>query len=400
MNFEKLPEGWQIKNLSNCLESLESGGRPKGGASLNGEMPSIGAEHLNNRGSFNFESMKFIPIEYYNGMSRGKIKKEDILIVKDGATTGKTSFVDSKFPYNEAAVNEHVFIVRTDSAILNARFAFYFLYSDFGKKQILKDFRGSAQGGITTGFVSKVKLPLPPLAVQQQIAAILEKADAAREKRRQANQLTEQFLQSAFLEMFDARKHRIVKLQDVCTRITDGTHKTPNYIESGVPFVSVKDVRGGRLSFEDVKYISREEHQLMTKRWRPERNDILYTKVGATFGNATLINVDTEFSIFVSLALLKPNFRLINPIFLTCMMNSEFIKRQARRRVRGIAVPDLHLVEIKDFDVFLPDISEQQKFAALVEKVESLRAKQRQSEQELEHLLNSLMQRALRGELS
>lgn len=258
---------------------------------------------------------------------------------------------------------------------------------------------GSTFKEISKEKLESIRIQLPPLLIQKQIAAILEKADAAREKRQQANQLTEQFLQSAFLEMFGDGTHQRAKLRDVCRIITDGTHVTPKYSNQGVPFVSVKDVRSKRIDFSDVKYISEEEHRFITRRCRPEKGDILYTKVGATFGNAVVVDVDIEFSIFVSLALLKPKFDIIDPTFLKYMMNTDFVKSQARQRVRGIAVPDLHLVEIKDFDIYLPAMDEQRKFLALVEKVELLRTKQGESGKELEKLFQSLMQKAFRGEL-
>ncbi len=107
---------------------------------------------------------------------------------------------------------------------------------------------------------------------------------------------------------------RWVKLQDICRDISDGTHFTPQYIKSGVPFLSVKDVKANGIFFDSCRYISQEEHEQLCRRCKPERGDVLYTKVGTT-GIAKAIDIDTEFSIFVSVALLKlkddicPNYR-------------------------------------------------------------------------------------------
>ncbi|GAI23306.1 unnamed protein product, partial [marine sediment metagenome] len=130
------------------------------------------------------------------------IKQNDILVVKDGATTGKVAIVKESFPYKTAAVNEHLFIIRIDTARLEPKFVFYYLFSRLGQNYILRGFHGSAQGGITKNFTDNIKFPLLDLPTQRRIAEILDKADAARAKRQEALKLTDQFLKSTFLEMF------------------------------------------------------------------------------------------------------------------------------------------------------------------------------------------------------
>ena len=154
-----LLKDWDNKPLREVLDTLESGGRPKGGAQKEG-IPSIGGEHLNNDGKFNFEKMKFIPKDYFSSMSKGIIEKKDVLIVKDGATTGKTSFVNNDFPYEKSAVNEHVFIARANDKIFS-KYLFYFLYSLEGQEQLKKAITGSAQGGINLSILDKIYVKYP-----------------------------------------------------------------------------------------------------------------------------------------------------------------------------------------------------------------------------------------------
>ena len=112
----ELPEGWRWLSLGDLLISLESGSRPKGGAvGITTGVPSLSAEHITQYGTFDFSSLRFVPREFYEQMTRGHIKRSDILIVKDGATTGKTAFVDDTFPFDEAVGNEHVFLCRPNS---------------------------------------------------------------------------------------------------------------------------------------------------------------------------------------------------------------------------------------------------------------------------------------------
>lgn len=163
-------------------------------------------------------------------------------------------------------------------------------------------------------------------------------------------------------------KFRIVELKKICKKITDGTHFTPKYIPDGVPFLSVKDIRENKISFENTKFISTEEHQNLIKRCKPEAEDILLTKVG-TIGLAAVIPKDSpEFSIFVSVALLKIDKDKANPYYISVYLNSKFAKFQIDRILKGISVPDLHLENIAQIKIILPPLEIQNKIAELMNR--------------------------------
>jgi len=169
----ELPRGWVATSLSELVTELESGSRPRGGVRGIAEgVPSIGGEHLNYNGGFNLDSVKYVPIDFAARMTKGRIRHSDILVVKDGATTGKTAFVDSRFPFEDAVVNEHVFICRPNREI-EPRFLFGFLISKEGQDRILENFKGSAQGGINQSFAPNTEVPLAPLVEQRRIVAKL-----------------------------------------------------------------------------------------------------------------------------------------------------------------------------------------------------------------------------------
>lgn len=181
-----LPEGWVETTLDQLLQTLESGSRPKGGVrGITEGVPSIGGEHLDNTGGFRFESIKFVPFNFFKRMNRGRIQAGDILVVKDGATTGKVALVRENFPYDPAVINEHVFICRPVEGVYSP-FLFYFLFSDEGQNRILENFRGSAQGGINQSFAIGTNVPLAPLAEQKRIVAkveqLLARGNAIRER--------------------------------------------------------------------------------------------------------------------------------------------------------------------------------------------------------------------------
>ena len=159
-------------------------------------------EHVNSEGGFDFTNIKRIPRSFYDTMRGGRIAPFDILVVKDGATTGKTSFVREDFPFPDAAVNEHVFCVRVDQEKASPAYVYHFLRLPRGQKAIQLDFRGATVGGISREFAAKAKLPLPPLEEQRRIAEVLDRAEALRAKRRTALAQLDSLTQSVFLDLF------------------------------------------------------------------------------------------------------------------------------------------------------------------------------------------------------
>jgi len=191
-----IPKGWIEVNLIDLLLSLESGSRPKGGVKgIKDGIPSIGAEHLNYTGGFHLDNIKYVPLDYAKKMIRGKIQLNDILIVKDGATTGKTALIGPLFPYFDAVVNEHVFICRPSNYI-EPKYLFWFLWSETGQKRVMKNFKGSAQGGINTSFAYNTIIPLSPVNEQKRIIGVIEnlvnKLTNIEEKSRQIEVLAEE----------------------------------------------------------------------------------------------------------------------------------------------------------------------------------------------------------------
>lgn len=195
-----MTEGWVETTLDQLLQGLESGSRPKGGVhGITEGIPSIGGEHLNENGGFRFESIKFVPYSFFERMNQGHVQTGDILIVKDGATTGKVALARDDFPYDSAVVNEHVFICRPVSSVYSP-FLFYFLFSKEGQDRILENFRGSAQGGINQSFAPGTAIPLAPLAEQKRIVAKLEeliaRVNAARNRLVKVSEILKRFRQS------------------------------------------------------------------------------------------------------------------------------------------------------------------------------------------------------------
>lgn len=150
-------------------------------------------------------------------------------------------------------------------------------------------------------------------------------------------------------------KYKIFSFDEVCSKITDGTHQTPEYVSQGITFLSAKDVTSQELSLKNVKYIPLHLHNQLKSRCLPQKDDILLAKNGTT-GVAALFTLDYEVSIYVSLALLRCNLQFITPKFLLYYINSKFAKEQFDKGLIGVGVPNLHLSVIRNTLIPLPPL--------------------------------------------
>ena len=197
-----------------------------------------------------------------------------------------------------------------------------------------------------------------------------------------------------------------VTLGSILNKLTDGTHKTPKYTTDGIKFVSVKDMSNGVLSLENTKLISEEEHQELYARCNPEKGDILLSKVGTT-GVPAIVNTTEQFSLFVSVALLKFDRECIDLKFLYYMLMSPLVQTQATENTRGVGNKNCVLDAIANTMVVLPPLAEQKRivikveellpyvdrYAAAYEKLEQFNAKFP------EDMKKSILQYAIQGKL-
>ena len=153
-------------------------------------------------------------------------------------------------------------------------------------------------------------------------------------------------------------------LGEVCSYINDGVHKTPNYIDNGIPFYSVENVSAN--NFEDVKFISEEEHLIFSKRCMPEKGDILLTRIG-TLGLTKLIDWEVNASIYVSLALLKINRKEIEPRYLYAYSKSIFFVNNIKKLALTNATPQkIYMGEISKVPLLIPKSKKEQTAIAQV----------------------------------
>ncbi|MDE0432908.1 MAG: restriction endonuclease subunit S [Bryobacterales bacterium] len=165
-NIEELRLKWVLKSVgSGKRNNNNDGGNQE-------EVLSIGGEHIGRQGEWVLDNPRYISLDDFASMSSGSIQENDILLVKDGATIGKTAIADP-LPFIRAAVNEHVFLLRVSDDNC-PRYYFYVMQSSSVQDQIWREVRGSAQPGLTSEFRNNVIVPKPSKKIQQEIANYLD----------------------------------------------------------------------------------------------------------------------------------------------------------------------------------------------------------------------------------
>lgn len=239
---------------------------------------------------------------------------------------------------------------------------------------------------LTVGDLRAIEVPTPPASEALEIARFLNyeatRIDALIEKQRQLIDLLKEKRRAVISHAVTKGLNPDAPLRDTgiewlgkvpahwsisapkyfTTRIIDGPHHTPSYIDDGIPFVTVKNLTAGeRISLEDTKRISRSDHLQFVKRAHPRPGDILITKDG-TLGVTRVVETDAEFSIFVSVALVQLR-RSADPWFVRFAFESSSTWAQFSIMAAGAALKHIVLSTIANVRIPMPPLEEQQEIA-------------------------------------
>ena len=255
--------------------------------------------------------------------------------------------------------------------------------------------------------LAEFSIPLPPIAEQKRIAAILDKAEELRSLRRKALAELDAIVQSIFLEMFgdplkNPNNFPIRKLRELCSHVIDCPHSTPIYASEITPYACVRssDIQNSELTFSDTKYIKLEEYKKRIERGVPQQGDVVYCREGARFGNAALITDDTPpICLGQRMMLFRPEVRKARGEFIWGYLSSPIAYHQALREVGGSASPHINIRDITAFQIPVPPLDRQCEFAQRISAIKKLKHIQRESLAQLDALFASLQHRAFQGEL-
>lgn len=450
---DALPPGWAEKPLLTLLSSLETGKRPRGGVrGITEGVPSLGGEHLAADGGFDFSRLRFVPEEFAATMKRGHLAPGDVLIVKDGATTGKTALVGEDFPFPNAVVNEHLFVCRPGAEV-SSRFLAAFLRSPDGQRRILAHFQGAAQGGINREFATGTMVPVPPPAEQRRITdhlAEVERAYLDGRARLAACRVALEHLQGALLaaacagrmtedwrarnpdatsvrEELEGVAPRARRRRSEATIDLDLPELPEHYVlttlgaaadllqygtskrcdaspDRGIPVLRMGNIQRGRLDLESLKYCDAgaELDQLILA-----DGDLLFNRTNSPelVGKSAVFR-GTERTSFASyLIRVRLHPQIADPDFVNFWINSPTGRRWSRLvKSDGVSQSNINGTKLASLPLPLPPLAEQEEIVrratAGLTAAESLLGTCDRTGRTLDQVFRSAMASAFRGELS
>lgn len=215
------------------------------------------------------------------------------------------------------------------------------------------------QASIATSDLKTVEIPLPPLEIQQQIVAEIEGYQKIIDG---AKQVVNNYKPNIRVK----EEWEMVELDQLCD-VRDGTHDSPKYVlENGIPFVTQKNITKEGLSFDDIQFISREDHQKIIKRSNVEFGDIIISMIGANRGMSCVIDDNREFSI-KNVGLIKPLGK-INHTYLLYFLKSPSAQAYISLMSSGGAQQFIGLTSLRKFPIPLPDVIEQIEIVKSIEE--------------------------------
>ena len=354
-------------------------------------------------------AIRYLQIEDLNGNAANKytyetgvlVNTDDIIIAWDGANAGKvgtglTGIIGSTLA--RMVINQE---------FAYTKFLYWFLNSKF---DLIKSQRtGATIPHISNSALRNLSVPLPPLEIQKKIAAILDKADELRQNDKKILEKYDQLAQSVFFEMFGKSypNNKIFKVSDLAAQHKGSMRTGPfgsdllhsEFTDSGIAVLGIDNVVENRFTWKQRRFISNKKYAAL-KRYTVKPNDVLITIMG-TIGRSAVVPKDISLAINTKhLAAITVNQEICNPFFLSFSLHSDpWIRYQLESKGRGAIMTGLNLSIISDLTIKLPAIEDQNKFAEILDRIDTQKGITKLSIIKSEDLFQSLLQRAFKGEL-
>jgi type I restriction enzyme, S subunit len=285
---------------------------------------------------------------------------------------------------------------------VEVKFLLYYLRSI--ETKIAEKANGSTFSAITQKDLQQIQIPLPPLATQQKIAAILDAADAYRQLTKTLIAKYDQLAQSLFLDMFgdpvrNEKGWEKVRLSHLYINDKDGTKcgpfgsalKKEEFTNNGIPVWVMDNIQGGRFINKTALFIKKEKYETLAS-YRTFSGDIIISRAG-TVGKMAVVNYEGEAIISTNLIRLRLDKTKLIPLIFIILMNNWGPKVAKLRTGADGAFTHMNTGILNDIEIALPPIALQNLFAERIQHIEAQKQQAQASLQKAEKLFNSLLQR-------
>ena len=339
---------------------------------------------------------KYISESTFNKLSCTEVYPGDILVSRLPEPVGRACIIPEKNERMITAVD--CTICRPNETLISKEYMCYFMRSNVYHTRLLGSVTGTTRKRISRKNLGNVEVKIPPKGEQNAIVKQLDSLTSVISLRSRELELLDELVRGRFVELFGdpvinpmAWEKRLLK--DVCTKLNDGTHFSPESFETGkYKYVTAKNIKASGFDFTNITYVPEEVHRAIYERCNPELGDVLYIKDGATTGIAMVNTLEEEFTLLSSVALLKQNRAIMNGHFLTTLLNNENMYMDIRNNMGGAAITRLTVAKLNAIRVIVPPIELQNEFADFVHQIDKSKLIVQKELDETQLLFDSLMQ--------
>jgi type I restriction enzyme, S subunit len=395
MDFQK------IKNISQQIRGVSYKSKDVG------KDPSVDSVPVLRSNSITEEGLKLNNLVYVPKAMIKKnqyLKKNDILIT---ASSGSKKIVGRSVRINEdmeASFGAFCKVLRPNKEI-NPLLFFYFFKTKKYRSYIENIVQGANINNLKNEHLGELKFPI--IDKPDVVAKALNDAFLIYKKRKEGLKLLDEFLNSTFLEMFgdpalNPKAYKTDLLDNLTQKIGSGS--TPKggskiYQESGSLFIRSQNVLMNELRLDNAVFISDDIHNSMKNTW-VKKNDLLLNITGASIGRVAVYSGEDDIAnVNQHVCIIRVMKKEINPIFISYLIAQNNYQKKIMMSNIGGTRQAFNFKTIKTFEIILPKIKLQNKFADIVKQTELLKSQYQESKKELDNLFNSLMQRAFKGEI-
>jgi len=400
----KIPKDWKVARLTEVADYINGYAFSPKDWKTEG-LPIIRIQNLNDPAA---------EFNYFDG------RIDERYFVKNGDLLFAWSASIGCYLWNrgDAWLNQHIFKVVPKQGV-NREYLYYVLFKAI--EQLKRRVHGSTMKHFRRRELKTTFIPLPPLLEQRAIVGVLGVVDSAIELVDKVIAKTERLkkglMQTLLTRGIGHKEYKqtpigkipktwdVVRLKEVVLDIKDTEHKIPKKVKCGVPFVSINYM----IKFPDhnffinekdpnIEFISKEEFLYHQKRFDVEYGDILFSKWG-TIAQAKFVNTKKKFIASCAIALIKTDKKIVNPLFLTYVLNSQQTKRQLWAVSKTSTRTEFHIGHIKKLKIPVPHLAEQQNIVKILRTIDEKLQLERIGKARLERIKRGLMDLLLTGKI-
>ena len=403
-----IPEEWVVSLLADVITSFQNGFAFASHGYVKSGIPIVTMAQIGLDGRFNFtsESVNYWPTEAASALRAFQLFRGDIIIAMTDVTPQK-NLIGRMAEVTEIGpllLNQRVGLFRLDAKKIDP----YFLRAMSNSSRWRGYARAVAslgvQANIGTNDIRAGKLPLPPLSEQRAIATALSDVDgllggldrliAKKHDLKQAAMqqlLTGQTRLPGFHGEWEVKRLRAI----VQTPVTDGPHLTPQFFDDGIPFLSVNNLVGNRIDLTDLRFISQQDHEVFSRKCKPQRDDILLGKA-ASVGKVAIVELDCEFNIWSPIALIRVSTDHAARFIYYQLQSADLIS-QITLLTNSSSQGNIGMGDIEKLTLKLPPLPEQTAIASVLTEMDGEMAGLTQRREKTRALKQAMMQELLTG---